>query len=39
VAGLLLRRFLASERMFRAAVLLLLSVYAIALIARAALTR
>ena len=38
-AGMLLRRFHASERMFRAAVLILLAVYAIALIARAALTR
>src|SRR5205085_2833920 len=38
-AGLLLRRFLASERVFRAAILILLSVYAIALIVRAALTR
>jgi hypothetical protein len=39
VAGTLLRRFLASDGIFRAAVLLLLTAYAVALIARAALGR
>jgi len=39
VAGMLLRRFLASEGMFRAAVLALLTAYAVALIARAVLAR
>jgi uncharacterized membrane protein YfcA len=38
-AGSLLRRFLASDRLFRSAVLLLLTVYAVALIIRAALGR